>query len=619
MLYQINKGTKHFGVHNVFENIQFDIKGTEKVALVGRNGSGKSTFLKCIIGELELDAGIIHKPSGLQLGYLSQTSFDDETATVQEEMNKAFQPIFDCEKELNEVAKELEKDASEKNLLKYANLQEKFERMNGYQTQSELLNVFTKFGFDKEDLGRQIKTFSGGQRTRIAFVKLLLSKPDILLLDEPTNHLDLETIEWLEGYLKRYEKAIILVSHDRMFLDAIAEITYEIEYGQLKKYIGNYSAFVEQKEKDQEKQAQAYARQQKDIKRLEELIEKFRYKKNKAAFAQSKMKYLDRMERVEDARAGDTRSFKAQFLPKTKGGKHVLKTENLVIGYDQPLACVNLDLLAGEHLAIMGANGTGKSTLLKTVVGHIPALSGNQLLGHQIEVGYFDQQLAQFTSNKTVLEEVWDEYPELERTEIRSVLGRFLFSADDVFKTVNVLSGGERVRLAFSKLMLQQPNFLILDEPTNHLDIVGREALEDSLKGYKGTILFVSHDRYFIKKMANAILLLENKEAKYFSYGYEQYTAHEELQEATKVEKVSEKEVPIKNRPNKINAERRIKKIEQELMEKELLLEEKRELRYDPEYYHDYQKMGELDAEIDRIHNEINGLMKEWEELEIIT
>ncbi len=615
MLYQLNKGTKYFGVHTIFENAQFEIKSTEKIALVGRNGSGKSTLLKCITGELNLDEGDIHKVNGLSIGYLSQTTFDDETATVQEEMNRVFHPIFECKNHLDHIAKQMETDYSEKTLEKYAELQEKYERMNGYNIQSELLSVFTKFGFKKEDLSRAISSFSGGQRTRIAFVRLLLSKPDVLLLDEPTNHLDLETIEWLEGYLKRYEKAIVLVSHDRMFLDAIAEVTYEIEYGQLKKYMGNYSSFLEQKKKDQERQERAYVRQQKEVERLETLIEKFRYKKDKAGFAQSKIKYLERMEKVEKVKSSDTKTFHAKFNPKTKGGKQVLTLDDLVVGYDKPLAQINLDILSGQRIAVMGANGTGKSTLLKTIVGKVNALSGNFLLGHQIEVGYFDQQLAQFTSAKTVLEEVWDEHPEVDRTTIRSVLGSFLFTADDVFKTVDVLSGGEKVRLAFVKLLLERPNFLILDEPTNHLDIIGCEALEESLKEYKGTLLFVSHDRYFIKKLATSVLFLNGEDAQFYPYGYQQYTEGESKRQDESNLLVKKPAAEDKPQIKKINIPRELKKLEKKIEKKEEELESQREKRFDPDFYHDYKKMKELDDEIDEIHNEINHLMKEWEEL----
>ncbi|MFV0479613.1 MAG: ABC-F family ATP-binding cassette domain-containing protein [Anaerorhabdus sp.] len=613
MLYQISKGTKSFGAQQVFENIRFEVKGVEKIAIVGRNGSGKSTLLKCIVGELELDQGVIHKANGLRIGYLSQTTFDDETLSVQEEMNLIFKDVFECEAELKKIAEQMKEDHSDKILERYAETQVRFELLNGYNIQDELLSLFTRFGFTKEDLNREIRSFSGGQRTRIAFVKLLLSKPDILLLDEPTNHLDLETIEWLEGYLKRYEKAIISVSHDRTFLDAVSDVTYELEYGELKRYSGNYTFFMEQKKKDQERQAQAYSRQQKEIERLEALIEKFRYKKNKASFAQSKIKYLDRMDKVDKVCTSDTKSFHSNFTPKTKGGKHVLSVSELEVGYDHVLTYVSLEILAGQRVAVMGTNGVGKSTLLKTLVGQMPALSGEMLFGHQIEVGFFDQQVAQLSSQKTVLEEIWDDYPELDRTEIRSVLGRFLFSADDVFKSVNVLSGGERVRLALSKLMLQRPNFLILDEPTNHLDIVGREALEESLKGYTGTILFVSHDRYFIKKIANSILLLNQGKSQFFPDGYQQYLGVVVEAEEKRID-VAKEEIKV-TRIEKINAERRIKKLEGLIQEMEEKLEDHRSLRFEPEYYHDHLKMQELDLEIDEIHTEIDKLMREWEEL----
>lgn len=620
MYYQINKGCKNFGAQTIFEDIQFEIKNTEKIAIVGRNGCGKSTLLKCITGELELDRGTIHRMNGLTVGYLAQTTFSDENRTVQEEMNLVFQPIFECKHELDEITEIMKTDHSEKVMEKFALIQERFERLNGYNYQAELETVFTRFGFTKSELSKKIGTFSGGQRTRLAFVKLLLSKPDILLLDEPTNHLDLETIEWLEGYLKRYEKAIVLVSHDRMFLDDIAEVVYEIEYGIMKMYKGNYSSFVEQKKLEQEKQGQAYIRQQKDIERLEALIEKFRYKRSKAAFAQSKIKYLDRMERIEKPDASDTRTFKAHFTPRTKGGKRVLEVEDLVIGYDHPLSKINLEVLQGQRIAILGANGTGKSTFLKTIMGIAPQLAGNYLLGHQIEVGYFDQQLAQFNTSKTVLEELWDEYPDLDRTSIRTVLGSFLFSADEVFKTVDVLSGGEKVRLSFAKLLLKHSNFLILDEPTNHLDIIGKEALEESLSDFEGTILFVSHDRYFIKKIATSVLYLDNTGAHFYPYGYEEYVEKgAQNSKAKEIVRMPQEIIEEKPKIKPINAKREIVKIEKLIDEKENLLEEKRALRFEPEYYHDYEKMNALDEEIDAIHNEINQLMKQWEELSEIS
>lgn len=609
MLYQINKGSKSFGAFDVFTDIQFEINNDEKIAVVGRNGCGKSTLLKCIVNQETLDSGTIHKQNNITIGYLSQKTLEDEDKTVLDELNEAFEKIFEIEEELKEVEVLMKTDYSEKILNKYALLQHEYENLNGYSYQSERNTVFTKFGFKEEDLNREIKTFSGGQRTRIAFVKLLLSKPDILLLDEPTNHLDLETIEWLEGYLKRYPKAVILVSHDRMFLDGITDVVYEIEYGKMSKYVGNYSSFVHKKRNDLEKMQSAYVNQQKEIERLETLIDKFRYKKNKATFAQSKIKYLDRMDKIENPNSPDNKTFKAKFKSKVKGGKTVLTIEDLSVGYDKELCNVSLNIMQKDKIAIVGANGTGKSTLLKTLINQVKPLGGSFLYGHQIEVGYFDQQLAQFNINKTVIEELWDEYPDLDRTTIRTVLGQFLFSAEDVFKSVSVLSGGEKVRLSFAKLLLKQANFLILDEPTNHLDIPGKEAFEESLKEFDGTILFVSHDRYFIKQIATSILEINDNEIQYYPYGYEQYSNKEEV--IIEKPKVKQEKQIIKP----INAKKEISKLETKIQELEDLLQIKRELRFEPEYYHDYQKMNELDKEIDDIHNEIENLMDKWEEL----
>ncbi len=608
MIYQINKGSKYYGANSVFEDIQFEIKNTEKIAIVGRNGCGKSTLLKCIGGLEHLDKGTVHKQNNITVGYLAQSTLNDEDKTVLEELNEVFKEVFEIKDELEKLEETMKDDYSGKILDKYADLQNKFEELRGYDYQSEMLGVFTKFGFDKEDLNRKINTFSGGQKTRIAFVKLLLLKPDILLLDEPTNHLDLNTIEWLEGYLKKYPKAVILVSHDRMFLDDIAEVVYEIEYGRMSKYIGNYSSFVIQKRNDLEKQLSAYNRQQGEIERLEALIEKFRYKKNKAAFAQSKIKYLERMDKLENPDGPDLKTFKAKFEPRVKGGKSVLSIDELAVGYDDILCKVSLEIRQGMKIAVLGDNGTGKSTLVKTLVNQIKPLSGSYLYGHQIETAYFDQNLAQFSSGKSVLEELWDEYPDLDRTAVRTVLGQFLFSADDVFKTVDVLSGGEKVRLSLAKLLLKRANFLILDEPTNHLDIPGKEALEDSLKKYSGTVLFVSHDRYFIKQIATSILSIEKDRVIYYPYGYEEYINDKHKPKPIEIKK------EVKQAIKPINVKKEIAKLEKQISELEVVLDEKRALRFEPEYYHDYQKMKLLDEEIDDIHNKIENLMNKWEE-----
>lgn len=612
MNYQINKGTVSYGANVVFEDLQLEIKNTEKIAVVGRNGCGKTTLLKVIMGELSLDKGTIYKMNGTRIGYLAQTVFKDDNKSVREDCMEVFEHLFELQEKINECTLKMAEDYSDVMMERYAALQQEFEDAGGYTWQSEMMTVFNKFGFSQEDLDRPLNTFSGGQKTRLAFVKLLLSKPDILLLDEPTNHLDLETIRWLEGYIKRYPKAVILVSHDRAFIDGVAEIVYEIEYGQCTRYVGNYSSFVKQKKANQEQQAKLYARQQQEIERLNALIEKFRYKKNKAAFAQSKIKYLERMDKVDAPVKSDDKRFKAHFKSGKKGGKTVLETEHLSIGYDHELANIDLLVEHGQRIAILGPNGCGKSTFVKTIMGLLEPLSGEYRFGHQIESGYFDQQLAQFSGTNTVLEELWNENPELDHTQVRTVLGSFLFSSDDVFKTVDVLSGGEKVRLCLAKLMLKNANFLILDEPTNHLDIVGKEALEEALQNYDGTLLFVSHDRYFISKMATSILEIKDGRNELYPYGWQQYL---EKEESAVIEKKEEKKLKEVSAPRKKVSSTEIKRIEAKIEEKELELEEARALRFEPEYYQDGIKMNELDNHIDDLVNEVASLMQKWEEM----
>lgn len=632
MRYQIHKGAKRYGGNSVFENIQFEIRENEKIAVIGRNGCGKTTLLKIMAGVEELDEGEIHKENKTSIGYLAQTTFADETHTVKEELESVFDDLKDMQKRMDIMTQEMAHYADEELLRKYADLAQAFEEAGGYRYEAEMMSVLTKFHFDPEDIRREINTFSGGQKTRLAFVKLLLSKPDILLLDEPTNHLDLDTIEWLEGYVKRYPKAVVLVSHDRMFLDDVADVIYELEYGVMRRYPGNYTHYQQVKQTDIERQKSAYVRQQKDIECLETLIEKFRYKKSKAAFAQSKIKYLERMERIEDPKT-DERTFHAHFVPRVKGGKRVLEVKDLVIGYDQPLCKIDLEIMQGAKVAVLGPNGKGKSTFVKTIMRQVKPLSGSFLLGHQIEIGYFDQELAQFHSTKTVLEEVWDAYETMTRSEVRTILGTFLFHGEDVFKTVDCLSGGEKVRLSLAKLVLAQPNFLILDEPTNHLDLLGKEALEEALSGYEGTMLFVSHDRYFISKLATAILVIEEGKAVYYPLTYSEYAektkgkaAYNEASLIGKGNKQPREAQMMKQTANRaktfdpkqgrrgINYAKEVKKLETAINEKEEQLEDLRQLRFEPEYYHDYRRMNELDERIDDMHNEIEHLMRLWEE-----
>ena len=617
MLLRIKGASKEFSGEYLFQNVDFEIKNNEKIAIIGRNGCGKTTFLKMINGTIPVDEGERYINNNVTVGTLSQTAFCDESLTVREEFDKLYQHVLDIERQMNETAELLKTDFSQQLLDKYSQLQIEYEVLDGYNYNQQQLTLFTKFGFSLNDLDRELSTFSGGQKTRIAFVKLLLTKPDILLLDEPTNHLDMNTIEWLEGYLKKYPKAIILVSHDRMFLDKIVDEVCEFEFGRLTHYTGNYTSFVQQKKVAFERQQIAYRNQQMEIKRLEEVIEKFRYKKNKAAFAQSKIKYLEHMERIEKPRE-DNAAFKLKFEQNVRGGNMVLAVENLVIGYDKPLCKVSFQIKNATKLAVIGPNGYGKSTLVKTLMGQVKPLAGEYMYGHQIEVAYFDQQLAQLESSKTVLDELWDMYPDYDHTTIRKVLGSFLFSADDVFKTCNVLSGGEKVRLLLAKIMLSKANLLILDEPTNHLDIAGKEALENALLDYQGTVIFVSHDRYFINKLATNVLYIEDDKTKYYQLNYQEFLEKQQGKEVVENKKVETKTTAEKpavrdSRTERENAkkaaslERKIDKAEQEL-------EALRALRFEEEYYHDYQKMNALNEQIDEKHNEIENLMKEWEQ-----
>ena len=608
MIYQISRGTKYFGSKDLFKDIQFQINEKDKVALIGRNGTGKTTLLRVIEGKEELDSGIINKASNINIGYLRQDAFADETMTVQQKLDEIYQPLFSLKDKLDKLTEKLSGNSDEKTLSDYARIEQKFQDKGGYTYQSEQKNVLTRFGFSDSDLERKIETFSGGQKTKLAFACLLLEKPDLLLLDEPTNHLDIETIEWLENYLKKYPGAVLIASHDRAFLDHSVNKIYEIDDEKLTLWHGNYSEYLKQKKENRLLQKQAYDRQQKEIARLESLIEKFRYKKNKAAFAQSKIKYLDRMEIIE-APSKEKSNFKAHFSAAIRGGKQVVETRDLVIGYDKPLCTVNLEVLRGQRIAVIGPNGQGKSTLVKPLAGKLKPLDGEFVLGHQISIGYFDQQLAQLDSSKSVLEELWDDFPQYTQTEIRTTLGSFLFTADEVFKEVNVLSGGEKVRLYLAKLMLRRDNFLILDEPSNHLDIPGKEALEKALSQYDGTILLVSHDRWLINQVSDSLLIINNGKAEYYPYNYSQYK--EENGDVYSVKKVKEKKEKVRSK----NWNKELEKIENELS----LLDEKNkeleELRFNPDYYNDYKKMNELEEEIKKNKEKIEEMENKWQEV----
>lgn len=541
MRYQIRHALVQFGADTILEDVNFEVHDREKIAIVGRNGCGKTTLLKLIAGDLQMNNPDSDEECGItmagrqEIGFLRQVNFEDKEISVGEEIKKVFAPIFACEKRMNEIEEAL-KTADDRQLLgEYDSLQRKMEALRGYSWQQDMEIMFQRFGFALEDLKRPIGSFSGGQQTKVAFIKLLLGRPDIMLLDEPTNHLDLPTIEWLEGYLKTYDKAVIIVSHDRMFLDKIIDVTYEIEYHRIKRYPGNYSAFMKLKEEALAKQEKDYEEQQREIRRLTEWIEKWKNTPSKVAATHSKRMAIEHMEKIEKPRRFDTRAFRARYVPRIESYTNVIQTKNLQIGYGHVLSEVSFLLQKKERLAIIGENGKGKSTLLKTLIGEIPALGGEFKFGQNVELGYFDQQKAVQDGadpEQTIMDNFWQEYPDYLREDVRSALGGFLFSGEDVGKKMGQLSGGEKVRLSLCKMLQTRPNLLILDEPTNHMDIIGKEALEKMLNEYEGTVLFVSHDRYFISRIATQILEFSQTEVKQYNMKYEDYLLEKQKEEA---------------------------------------------------------------------------------------
>lgn len=505
MIYQITDGTVSAGGRTILSHIEFEIHGTEKIAVVGRNGAGKTTLLKLIAGKQPLDRDDRRNGPGIRssrkltMEMLSQQVFQDVDRTVEQEF-LAFCPVKDC-----------------------------FDRA-WYEYELEYDTMFTGLGFSKEDKKKQISHFSGGEQIKIALIFLLLKKPDILLLDEPTNHLDLQACQWLEAYIGRYEKAVVMVSHDRFFLDRTVDVVYELFNGGLTRYPGNYTHYREEKLKQIRIQKKAYERQQEELERLGGLVERFKHKPNKASFARAKRKAMDRMERVEKPQEDDTHIVTGEIIPLKAGGKWVFTSEHLKIGYKTPILEITMRIRRGQKIAILGPNGAGKTTFLKTIAGLLPPVDGEFSLGNHTVMGYFDQKSAQLQSDCSVYEHFTGIFPSLNQKEARSILGAYLFGGRDAEKKVSSLSGGEKARLVLAELLQSRPNFLILDEPTNHMDIRAKENLESAFRAYTGTILFVSHDRYFIRQVADAVLIFENQSVMYYPFGYEHYLERKEKQ-----------------------------------------------------------------------------------------
>ncbi|MDO5793733.1 MAG: ABC-F family ATP-binding cassette domain-containing protein [Turicibacter sp.] len=635
ILLQTSKLTKLYSGTPILENVQFEVKKGERIAVVGRNGAGKSTLLKIIADEIDFDNGEIHKPQSVALGYFAQSSHVNSDDTIYNEMLKVFAETIKLKGQLEELSiKMAEEDPSSEQYLKiiehYQNLNHRFELMSGYTYESEINNILNRFKFNEIGFDQKISNLSGGQKTRLALAKLLLQKPDVLILDEPTNHLDIDTIEWLEGYLKKYSGAVVIVSHDRYFIDQIATTVYEIEYRKCTKYKGNYSDYMDQKAVAYASLMKQYEKQQKEISKMEDFISRNIVRASTTKRAQSRRKLLDKMERIEVPKIND-KSIGITFEIDRRSGNDVLKVEDLTVGYPDQVISNHLDFHINrlDRVALIGPNGIGKSTILKTVAGDLPKISGEIYYGKSLDMGYFDQEQANLTSNNTVLNEVWNHFPTRLEKDIRTLLGNFLFTGDDVFKTVNQLSGGEKVRLTLCKLMLQKNNFLLLDEPTNHLDIDSKEMLELSLEDYEGTVFFISHDRYFIDKIATRILEVTPHGVVSYLGNYSDYIEKkQQLAELEATKLAEQSELATANNVTDYQKQKEQRRLEQQRKRQledteakiaayEEELEYKKAELFQEEVYLDSQKSAQVQARIEELEELIMEAMEVWEELSL--
>ena len=630
MLIQLNNVTKNFVVNEVFSNVKMEINDKDRVAIVGRNGAGKSTLLKIISGEIDFDNGERTVSKDTTIGYLSQEFIVREDLSIYEEMITCFNEIIELEKELEKISYELTSENIESNpglLDKYDRLQNQVLTHKDYHYKSKIDSVLYGLDFDKEVFDKKISTFSGGEKTRLSMAKLLLSEPDLLILDEPTNHLDMENVAWLENYLSSYNGAIVIVSHDRYFIDKVVNVVYNLEFGKLKKYVGNYSNFLRQYEEDYEKNLKEYVSQQKDIKRLEEFVQKNIARASTSKMAKSRQKVLDKMEIIDNPRKDD-KAANIEFRIKEQSGRDVLIINDLQVGYEEQVGQkYNFSVYKGDRLAIVGKNGIGKSTLIKTIAKKQKKLGGNIQYGSKVSLGYYDQKQAEFESSKTILNELWDEYPLMKEAEVRTVLGRFLFRGDDVLKIVRDLSGGEKARLQLAKLMLEKNNLLILDEPTNHLDITSKQVLEEALENYEGTILFVSHDRYFINKIANKVFDITEEGYNIYLGNYDYYL---EKREQEKIAKRLKEEKVVETKVKEVNdyalgkeEKRRIRKLERtrdelivQIDELESKIKIVNEELMKEEVYTDAVKTQEWNGKLKKLTSELEEKNNSWLEIE---
>ncbi|MFE7083882.1 ABC-F family ATP-binding cassette domain-containing protein [Priestia megaterium] len=640
IILQLNGITKYYGAEPILSNIKLEVQSKDRIALVGRNGAGKSTLLKIIAEQLSYDSGEIIKPKGVSIDYMGQGTVLESTLSIWEEMMTVFAPLKKMEKELRTLETKMgdpdifnDSVQYEKLTKEYDQLQVTFKDLGGYQYEADTRSILHGFRFSNFDYSTPISSLSGGQKTRLALAKLLLTKPDLLILDEPTNHLDIETLAWLEQFLQGYEGAILIVSHDRYFLDKVVNQVYEVTQKTTVKYTGNYSKYLVQKAERYEKELRQYEKQQDEVAKLNDFIQRNIARASTTKRAQSRRKQLDRMELINRPNEGE-KSASFSFEIERQSGNEVLNLENVSIGYDEHKYIVqqaNLRIKKGESLALVGPNGVGKSTLLKGIVDKLSFKTGTISFGSNVMVGYYDQEQANLTSNKTVLNELWDDYPSKPEKEIRTALGNFLFSGDDVLKIVSTLSGGEKARLALAKLMLQKANFLILDEPTNHLDLDSKQVLENALIDYPGTLLFVSHDRYFINRIANKIAELSPEGVEEFLGDYDYYVEKkaeiEEIKELENIKANEERTVKVDKQSYKQDKEqkklmrqrtRRIEEIETEVNKLEAAQAENEELLCDPEIYQNHEEVSRLNGENEKISSQLSTLMEEWEELQLL-
>lgn len=637
ILLQLNDLKKSFDGEDIFNNVDFEVKTGERIGIVGRNGAGKSTLMKIIAGVEDYDSGHISKSKNLKLGYLTQQMTLNTDQTVFEEMSKPFEAMKKLEQEMKletdwlaQHADEYDSETYKTHIDRYESLSNQFEQQDGYQYESKIKTVLHGLNFSEADFDRPINDFSGGQKTRLSLAQMLLSEPDLLLLDEPTNHLDMETTQWLESYLNYFKGAIVIISHDRYFLDKIVTQIYDVALGDVQHYVGNYAQFIDQRDKYYEKRMQEYENQQAQIKRLETFVDKNIARASTTGMAKSRRKMLKKIERINKPMI-DAKSANIQFEFDRNTGNDVFHIKNLEIGYDSPITTgITFEVTKGDHIAIIGPNGIGKSTLIKTIADIQKALNGTITTGANLKIGYYDQKQAEFKSNKTILDYLWDQYPTMNEKDIRAVLGRFLFVQEDVKKIINDLSGGEKARLQLALLMLERNNVLILDEPTNHLDIDSKEMLEQALANFKGTILFVSHDRYFINELANKVYDLDLDGGTMYLGNYQYYI--DKTEESAAIKAKEELENPTVNdtviKQNDSYIDQKQQKREQRQIERQIetcelnietFEEEINDINHQltlPDVYSDPEKANSLAVSKSEIEQKLEQVMAEWAELQ---